>query len=161
MRYHELLVALVRKELKVRYKGSTLGFLWSLLNPLLYLAVFYYVFEVVLEAGIPNFAIFLLSGLLAWNLFSSSLLTGTGAIVDNGALVKKVYFPREILPLANVGASLVHFFLQLIVMAFALVDHALVGGSRLRLVGPAGPHRPAAARLGVRHLPGRGQRVRP
>jgi ABC-2 type transport system permease protein len=120
-RYHELLVGLVRKELKVKYKNSILGFLWSMLNPALYLVVFYVVFQLVLKAGIPNFAIFLLSGLLVWNLFSTALPAATGSIVGNSAIVKKVSFPREILAMASVGASLVHFFLQGVVMVLALV----------------------------------------
>jgi ABC-2 type transport system permease protein len=119
-RYRELLVGLVRKELKVKYKDSSLGFFWSMLNPAMYLAVFYVVFQVILGSGIPYFAIFLLSGLLAWNLFSASLTAATGSIVNNGSLVNKVYFPREILPLATVGANLVHFFLQVLVLLTAL-----------------------------------------
>jgi ABC-2 type transport system permease protein len=120
-RYRELLVGLVRKELKVKYKNSILGFVWSMLNPALYLVVFYVVFQLVLKAGIPNFAIFLLSGLLVWNLYATGLPGATGAIVGNAAIVKKVAFPREILVMASVGASLVHFFLQATVMVLALV----------------------------------------
>ena len=71
-----------------------------MLNPLLYLVVFYFVFQVFLGSGIPVFPIFLLSGLLVWNLFVGSLPPATGSIIDNGSLVKKVWFPREILPLA-------------------------------------------------------------
>lgn len=119
-RYRELLVNLTRKELKVRYKNSILGFLWSLLNPLLYLVVFSVVFQEILRAQIPRYAIFLLSGLVVWNLFSSGLAGGTASIVGNAALVQKVWFPREVLPLASVGAALVHFFLQLAVLAVAL-----------------------------------------
>src|SRR5436190_23359464 len=119
-RYHELFVGLVRKELKVKYKESILGFLWSMLNPALYLVVFYIVFQVILGSGIPQFAIFLLSGLLVWNLFSSALPAATGSVVGNAAIVKKVAFPREILALATVGAALVHFFLQSIVLLLAL-----------------------------------------
>ena len=111
-RYRELLVGLVRKELKVKYKNSALGFFWSMLNPAMYLVVFYIAFQVVLGSGIPNFAIFLLSGLLVWNLFANSLGGCVGVITGNSSLVNKVYFPREILPLAAVGANLVHFFLQ-------------------------------------------------
>jgi ABC-2 type transport system permease protein len=120
-RYRELLVGLIRKELKVKYKDSSLGFFWSMLNPAMYLAVFYVVFQVILGSGIPYFAIYLLSGLLSWNLFSGSLTAATGSIVNNGSLVNKVFFPREILPLATVGANLVHFFLQAIVLLLALV----------------------------------------
>jgi ABC-2 type transport system permease protein len=119
--FRELLWGLVRKELKVKYKNSALGFVWSMLNPALYLVVFYVVFQLVLGSGIPQFAIFLLSGLLVWNLFSTALPGATGAVVGNAGLVKKVYFPREILALAAVGAALVHFFLQGFVLLAALV----------------------------------------
>ena len=118
--YRELLGNLVRKELKVRYKNSSLGFFWSLLNPAMYLVVFSVVFQIVLRAGIPMFGIYLLSGLLAWNLFSSSLAAATGAITGNASLVNKVYFPREILPLASVGANCVHFLLQALVLLVAI-----------------------------------------
>jgi ABC-2 type transport system permease protein len=121
-RYRELLVGLVRKELKVKYKNSTLGFLWSLVNPLLYLVVYTIAFQVILRAGIPQFPIFLLSGLLVWNLFSAGLAAGTTSIVVNAGLVKKVWFPREILVLASIGAALVHFFLQAaVLLVFILV----------------------------------------
>jgi ABC-2 type transport system permease protein len=112
---------MVRKELKVKYKNSALGFLWSMLNPAMYLVVFYVVFQLVLGSGIPYFPIFLLSGLLAWNLFSVSLGGATGSIVGNSSLVNKVYFPREILPLAAVGANIVHFFLQGVVLILGLI----------------------------------------
>lgn len=120
-RYRELLEGLVRKELKVKYKNSILGFLWSMLNPLLYLVIFTVVFQVFLKNGIPEFPIFLLSGLLAWNLFATALASATTSIIANGSIVKKIYFPREILPLASVGAGLVHFFLQVVVLLGALV----------------------------------------
>jgi ABC-2 type transport system permease protein len=123
--YRELLMNLVRKELKVKYKNSTLGFCWSLLNPMMYLAVFYVVFELVLGSGVPYFAVFLLSGLLAWNLYSVSLGAATGSIVGNSSLVNKIYFPREILPLSAVGANIVHFFLQSLVLVAALVAFGL------------------------------------
>jgi ABC-2 type transport system permease protein len=114
--YREILRNLIRRELKVKYTSSALGAAWSMLNPLLYLAVFTLVFEVVLETGIPSFAVYLLSGLLAWNFFAGSLGRASQSIVGNGDLVKKVYFPREILPLASMGASLVDFALQAVVL---------------------------------------------
>ncbi len=119
--FRELLGNLVRKELKVKYKNSALGFVWSLLNPLLYLVVFYVVFTLFIPASISYFPIFLLSGLLPYNLFSAGLGGGTGSIVGNAGLVGKVWFPREILPLAAIGAALVHFGLQFLVLAAALV----------------------------------------
>jgi ABC-2 type transport system permease protein len=118
--YRELLGNLIRKDLKVRYKDSALGFAWTLLNPLLYLVIFSMVFAGLRLVNIPRFGIFLLAGLLAWNLFSNGLNGGAASIVGNAALVQKVWFPREILPLAAIGASLVHFALQFLVLAVAL-----------------------------------------
>jgi ABC-2 type transport system permease protein len=125
-RYRELLVNLTRKELKVKYKSSALGFIWSLLNPLLYLVVFSIVFQYIQRAGIPYFPIFLLSGLLVWNLFSTSLGSSCSAIVGNSSLVQKVWFPREVLVLAGIGAGLVHFFLQfgVIIAAMSVFQYA-------------------------------------
>jgi len=119
-RYRELLVGMTRKELKVKYKNSVLGFAWSLVNPLLYLIVFYVAFQVILQSNTPAFPLFLLSGLLVWNLFSTGLSGATGSIVGNAGIVNKVAFPREILPLASVGAALVNFALQGIVFIAAL-----------------------------------------
>jgi ABC-2 type transport system permease protein len=119
-RYRELFAGLVRKELKVKYKESILGFLWSLLNPAVVLLVYYVVFQLILKNGIPYFAIYLMSGVIIWNLFSSALPAATGSVVGNSAIVKKVSFPRETLALASVGASLVHFFLQSIVLIIFL-----------------------------------------
>jgi len=119
--YRQLLRSLVRRELRSRYKDSALGFGWSMLNPILYLVVFYLVFNIFLPGGIPFFPVFLLSGLLPWTLFSSALSSGASSVVANGPLLKKVYFPREVLPLASLGASMFHFFLQLAVLIGFLV----------------------------------------
>jgi ABC-2 type transport system permease protein len=119
--HREILLNLVRKELKVKYTASVLGTVWSLLNPVVFLVVFWFV-SIVLRGGILDYPIFLLSGLLAWNLFSVSLSTGSQSVLANANLVKKVYFPREILPLATVGVALVDFVLQSAVFfAFMLV----------------------------------------
>jgi ABC-2 type transport system permease protein len=88
-----------------------LGAVWSLLNPVVFLAVFSFV-VVVLDNRIPDFPVFLLSGLLAWNFLSSSLQAGARSVVDNANLVKKVAFPREILPLSAIGVALFDFVLQ-------------------------------------------------
>ena len=120
-RYRELLINLVRKDLKVRYKSSVLGFLWSLLNPAMLLIVYYFVFSVLLGSGIPRFPIYLLSGLLVWNLFNVGLISATGSVVGSSGIVNKVWFPREVLPLSAIGAALVHFFLQSLVMIATLL----------------------------------------
>jgi ABC-2 type transport system permease protein len=120
-RYRELLRNLVRKELKVKYKNSALGFVWTLLNPTLYLLVFTVVFQYLLPNGVPDFAIFFLSGLLVWNLFSGAVGGACSSIVSNAALVQKVWFPREILPLSAIGAALMHFCFQAVVLLAALV----------------------------------------
>lgn len=117
----EVIGNLIGKELKVKYKSTVLGVLWSMLNPLLYLVVFWIVFTVFLPAGIPDFAVFLLSGLLAYTLFATGLGAGTSSVVDNASLVTKVAFPREVLPLAAVGASLVNFAYQLAVLLLFMV----------------------------------------
>ena len=119
--YWELLAGLTRKELKVKYKNSILGFVWSLLNPACILLVYYVVFQLILKNGIPYFAIYLISGILVWNLFSVGVLGACSSVVNNAGLVKKVSFPREILPLASVGAALINFFLQVIVLVIFLV----------------------------------------
>lgn len=132
-RYRELLGNLTRKELKVKYKNSVLGFVWTLLNPALYLVVFSVVFQEVLRVQVPYYAIFFLSGLLVWNFFSTALNGGAVSITGNAQLVQKVWFPREILPLASIGAAIVHFFLQATVLIAALAifqrapsfDHAI------------------------------------
>jgi ABC-2 type transport system permease protein len=121
-RHREVLVNLVRKEMKVKYRSTVLGVVWSMLNPALYLAVFFVVFTFFLRSGIPDFVVFLLSGIVPWTLFATSLQGATGSVVTNASLVTKVAFPREILPLSAVGASVVNFFYQaLVLFAFLLL----------------------------------------
>ena len=118
----EMILNLVVRELKARYKSSVLGFLWSLLNPLGMMLVFSIVFTIVLPMrDIQRYPIFLLCGLLPWDYFSAGVLTGTGSIVSNANLVKKAYFPREVLPIASVLANLVNFLLALLVLFGALI----------------------------------------
>jgi len=121
VRYRELLGNLVRKELKIKYKNSALGFVWSLATPLLYLVVFSVALTSLLGQGMPEYYFFLLSGLLAWNLFSAATSASTSAIVNNSSLVTKIYFRREVLPLSAIGAALVHFLLQLSVLVGAML----------------------------------------
>jgi len=133
--YREILGNLIRKEVKVKYTSSKLGAIWSMLNPLLYLVVFSVVFGVILKSKAPDFAVYLLSGLLAWNLLNTSLSLSARSVVDNANLVKKVYLPREVLPLASVGASLVDFALQtLVLVIFMAATRHFVFGPNLLLL---------------------------
>jgi ABC-2 type transport system permease protein len=118
--FREVLFNLVRKELKVKYTGSVLGAIWSLLNPVVFLAVFYFVGQVI-GAAANTYPVFLLAGLLPWNLFSASLSQGAVSVIMNANLVKKVYFPREILPLATIGVALIDFVLQSLVFFAVLI----------------------------------------
>lgn len=118
--FRDLLGNLVRRELKVKYKDSFLGFLWTLLNPLLYLVVFSVVFTKILPNTTQRYGLLLLSALLAFNLFSVGLTAATTSITANGALIQKVWFPREILPLASVCANLITFFFQATVLLAGL-----------------------------------------
>jgi lipopolysaccharide transport system permease protein len=121
-RYRDLLRNLVVSEVKTRYKNSVLGFVWSLLNPLAMMLVFTVVFGVLWpNQQVKNFPIFLLCGLLPWNFFSASVVSSINSVLANGNLVKKVYFPREILPIAAVLAQLVNFLLALVVLFAALL----------------------------------------
>ena len=120
VRYRNLIRSLVIRDLKVRYKSSVLGFVWSLLNPLLMMVVFTFVFTVIFPTnGKEDFPIFFLAGLLPWQFFANSINMTTRSIVDNAHLIKKVYFPREALPIAGVLSHLVNFLLALVVF-FAL-----------------------------------------
>ena len=122
----ELLLGLISSDIRIKYKNSSLGLFWSMISPAFTLGVYYLVFSVFLKNGIPNFVIYLFCGLVVWNMFQNSINTATGVIVDRAALVKKVSFPREILALSNVGASVVYFVVQLLVLAIfvAGVGHA-------------------------------------
>jgi len=134
----ELLSGLVRKDLRVKYQGSTLGFLWSLANPLLLLVVYSFVFQVVFRSGIPSFGIYLMSGLLVWNAFAGALSSACTSVVGNAGLVKKVRFPLAVLPLSSVGFAMIHLALQLGVLAVVML---VIGypflGPQLLLAVPA------------------------
>lgn len=122
VRYRDLIRNLVVSEVKTRYKNSVLGFVWSLLNPLAMMLVYSVVFGVLWpNQQVQNYPIFLLCGLLPWNFFSASIVSSINSIVSNGNLVKKVYFPREVLPIATVLAQLVNFLLALVVLFAALI----------------------------------------
>lgn len=111
--YKDLLYNLVVRDLKVRYKHSVLGFFWSLLNPLLLMLVFLFVFTQVLSQTKPMFNVFFLSALLPWTWCASSVMGTLASIVNNGHLIKKVYFPREMLPVSIVLSNMINFLLSL------------------------------------------------
>jgi ABC-2 type transport system permease protein len=114
--YRELIRNLVLKDLKLKYRGSTLGFLWSLANPLMIIIVYNFVFTRMLRVDMPNFAFFLLVGFLPWGFFSQSIMMATGSILENGNLLRKVYLPSEVFPIATVLFNLVQFLLALAVL---------------------------------------------
>lgn len=120
-KYRELLRNLVRKDLKVRYQGSALGFAWSLITPLVMIVIFWIALKFILRIQLQNFTLFLVAGLLPWNFFSAAAMTSTDAISSNSNLVKKIYFPREILPVSTVLFNFIHFLLGLLVFVPAMI----------------------------------------
>jgi ABC-2 type transport system permease protein len=119
----ELLGMLVRRELKARYKDSSLGFVWTLIRPIAMLLIYYIALGKFLGAArdIPDFAIFIYTGLTAWGFYAEALTAGTGSVVANSGLVKKVYLPREVFPLSAIGSALFNFGVQLIILVLATV----------------------------------------
>jgi ABC-2 type transport system permease protein len=119
--HRQLLGLLIRRDIKARYKDSALGLLWTLINPIVQLLVYYIVMGQILQAarGVPEFAIYVFSGLTIFGLFSETLAGTTGSIVANSGLVKKVYVPREVFPLASMGSALFTFSVQLLVLIAA------------------------------------------
>jgi lipopolysaccharide transport system permease protein len=105
----DLLWLLTQKEVTLRYKRTTLGILWSLLNPLLLALVYYFAFKVIIRFRVDNYAFFLLSALFAWTWFAASVNMSTGSLVGNASLIKKVNFPRHLLVFATVAGQLANF----------------------------------------------------
>jgi ABC-type polysaccharide/polyol phosphate export permease len=125
-RYRWLLYELVSRDLKLRYRGSVLGFAWTLLNPLLFMAVYALVFGVYLRIGVRNFPVFLLSGIMAWGWFVSAMQSGTSSIVDGRMYVGKTVFPAELLVIVPVLSNCVNFVLSLpflVAIVFAYHQH--------------------------------------
>ncbi len=119
--YREMLKSLVQKDLKTRYKGSFLGFLWTFINPLMQLAIYALIFPFLMRVEEKNYAMFLFVALLPWLFFSTSLQTSTDCIVENYNLVKKIYFPRQVLPLSVATGGLVNYIYGLIVVLVGLL----------------------------------------
>jgi lipopolysaccharide transport system permease protein len=130
-RYRGLLATLTSRELKARYRGSVLGFLWSLANPLLLLAVYTFVFSIVFKpdarGGMSPYALFLVSGLFPWVWVSASALEGSVSLLANSGLIRKAVFPAELLPMVSVLQNLVHLLFALPIVIVALVAGRLLG----------------------------------
>ena len=123
-RYRGLIQTLVVRELKARYRGSVLGYLWSFINPLLLLLIYSFVFTIVIPNRDPlaqPYALFMFCGILPWTWFSASLSEASNSLIANGNLIKKVLFPAEVLPIVSVLANMVHFFLGLPILAAFLI----------------------------------------
>ena len=117
LRYRHLLYNLVRRDVKVRYRNSILGVIWSLLNPLLMMLVFTLVFgKFMPNEGVRAYPIFVLAGLLPWQFFSGTMLTGTTSVTGGAPMIRKIYFPRELLPTSAVFSSLDNFLLAFVVL---------------------------------------------
>jgi ABC-type polysaccharide/polyol phosphate export permease len=121
LRYRDLLINLVATELKVKYRGSTLGFLWSLLNPLALITIYTIAFRYIVRIQIERYAVFLVAGILPWQFFANSALTSTISLMVNASLLKKVYFPREIIPAATVVFNLIQMTIALAVFLPSLL----------------------------------------
>ncbi|MFI3237864.1 MAG: ABC transporter permease [Lachnospiraceae bacterium] len=124
--YREMIRSLVKKDLRSRYKGSALGFLWTFLNPLLQLMVYTLVFSVIMRSGIEKYYIFLFVALIPWIFFATSLSAGSSCIIAQKDLVKKIYFPRQVLPIAHVTTCFVNMLLTFVVV-FGAVAVAGIG----------------------------------
>ena len=130
-RFRGLLATLTSRELKARYRGSVLGFLWSLANPLLLLAVYTFVFSIVFKpdsrGGMNPYALFLVSGLFPWIWTAASLLEGSMSLIANSGLIRKAVFPAELLPMVSVLSNLVHFLFALPIVIAAILAGRILG----------------------------------
>lgn len=119
--YREMIFRLVRKELRGRYKGSVLGFFWTFLNPLLQLLVYTMVFSVIMRSGIEQYYLFLFVALVPWIFFSAALTGGSTSIINSADMIKKIYFPREVMPIAYITSSFVNMLLSFVVVFAVLI----------------------------------------
>lgn len=133
--YREMLSNLVRKDLKVRYKGSVLGFLWTFLNPLLQLIIYTIVFSTIMRTNIDKFYIYLFIGLIPWLFFATCIQAGSTSILMNKDLIKKIYFPRIILPISTVNSAFMNMFYSMIVVLLTILVSG-IGFSKYILLLP-------------------------
>ena len=133
--YRELLKTNVKKEIRGKYKNSFLGVIWSFLNPLLQIAVYAIVFQMILKNPQENYVVFLCCGLIPWTFFSTAISRSVFTMVENGNILKKVYFPREILPISVVTSEAVNFLISTVII-FAFVIFSGIGITKYILVYP-------------------------
>ncbi len=119
--YRAMIESLIKRELRGKYKGSVLGFAWTFLNPLLQLGVYTLVFSQIMRAGIEDYYLFLFVALIPWIFFSTSVSVGAGCILAQKEMIKKIYFPREVIPIAHVTSQLVNMLLTFIVVFAVLI----------------------------------------
>lgn len=119
--YRTMIAGLVKKDLKGRYKGSVLGFMWTFINPLLQLAIYTFVFQIIMKNPVPQYYLHLFVALVPWIFFSSSLTTGSQAILGQANMVKKIYFPREVMPIAYTTSSFINMILSFIIVLAVVV----------------------------------------
>ena len=119
--YREMIISLVRKDLRGRYKGSVLGFLWTFVTPLLQLIVYTIVFSIIMRASYEQYYLFLFVALVPWMFFSSSVTDGAASILKEKDMVKKIYFPREVLPISTVTSAFVNMILTFVVVFIVVI----------------------------------------
>lgn len=120
-KYREFLKTSIKKEFRGKYKKSFLGVLWSFLNPLFQLLIYALVFPFILKNNVDNYIIFLIVALMPWNFFNMTILQSAASIVSNGGIIKKVYFPREILPISTATSNLLNFIITGVIVFAALI----------------------------------------
>jgi ABC-type polysaccharide/polyol phosphate export permease len=120
-KFRELASELFWTYLKLRHVGSLLGFLWTLLNPLLYILTYWIVFSLIIRMGLQNYPLFLIPGYLAWNFTFSSIVNSSESILQSKDLITKIAFPNEIIVLTNVAVGLVDFIISLILFTFVII----------------------------------------
>ncbi|HVT59288.1 MAG TPA: ABC transporter permease [Thermoanaerobaculia bacterium] len=127
LRYRDLVLTLVARELKVRYRRSSIGFLWTMLQPLLMMAVFYGVFSNLFRVDLPNYPIYALAGILFWNFFSQSIVASMNSLRGNAHLLQKVPVPKAVFPLATVISGVINLVFALVPMLLILLwrEHSL------------------------------------
>jgi len=123
VRYRELILSLVARELQARYRGSLLGMAWTFLNPLLLLAVYALVFSVYMRVNLENYAVYMFAGLLPWIWFAASMMDGVNAVVASGNLVTKSMFPAETLPMVKILANFFNYLFSLPLLALFMIAY--------------------------------------